>query len=173
MDLQLFRKLVFGRLSSGFQLYPPRILPLVPFAFFNGLRAKVRPGMAAVADLEFGTPVVLFVRQHRGGARGREREGQANEAARMVPVRCHEDSLTLRFRRCQIPVTFTLICFGNDLLRTFTKKVDTRIGTKNRTCRFVQIFLISWSPVLRPNQTRIGIRGLIFTGLFFGKFIPP
>ena len=114
---------------QAFSLYPQRILPLVPFAFFNGFRPKVRPGMAAVGDLEFGTPVVLFVRQNRRSARGREREGQANEAARMVPVRCHEDSLTLRFRRCQIPVTFTLICFGNELLRTFTKKVDTCIGT--------------------------------------------
>ena len=31
--------------------------------------------------------------------------------------------LTLRFRRCQILVIFTLICFGKDLLRTFTGNV--------------------------------------------------
>src|SRR5215472_10788283 len=55
----------------------------------------------------------LFNREERRGARDCERDSQAREAARMFRVRCHENSLTLRVRRCQIALTFTLICFGN------------------------------------------------------------
>src|SRR5262249_21393606 len=90
--------------------------------FLTGSSPKSAQEWLPSATWSSALRIVLFARQNRRSARGREREGQANEAARMVPVRCHEDSLTLRFRRCQIPVTFTLIRFGNDPLRTFTKK---------------------------------------------------
>jgi len=94
-----------------------------------------------------------FARQDRRTARERERARAKRTKRRewfQFDVMRTVFYLTLRFRRCQIPVTFTLICFGNDLLRTFTKKVDTRIGTKNRTCHFVQIFLISWCQCYDP-----------------------
>ena len=64
----------------------------------------------------------LFNREERRGARDCERYSQAREAARMFRVRCHENSLTLRFRRCQIVLTFTLILFGIDFFeRSHTK----------------------------------------------------
>ena len=97
----IYRSLVSEFLTLIFRLSvctTKNILPLVPFAFSNGFRPKVAQEWLPLATWSSAIRIVLFARQNR--RRAREREGQANEAARMVPVRCHQDSLTLRFRRC-------------------------------------------------------------------------